>query len=100
MINGKNEPDWTPGPEGEALTPAQIHQQNLDAAFADSATEEQELSVENIHLVNYIQSRRIYDALLVLIDHFDSEAADSLVAAHEAGHFVSPEPSIAAEGEE
>lgn len=50
---------------------------------------------DEIHLVNYITLRRIYDVLLGIYSNINPDEADSLAKLHEYGLFASPEPSYA-----
>lgn len=55
--------------------------------------EEHDLENE-IHVVNYITLRRIYDVLLGIYSNINPDEADSMARLHEEGLFASPEPMI------
>lgn len=48
-------------------------------------------------IVNTIILWRIYDVLSVLLAAVDPAGYETTMMLHEAGHFVTPDPSIAAE---
>lgn len=52
---------------------------------------------ENLAQVNTIILMRIYDVLSVLLASVDPAGYDALMQLHEAGHFVTPELSVAGE---
>lgn len=52
---------------------------------------------DEIHLVNYIMIRRVYDVLLGIYSNINPSEADALARLHEDGGFASPEPSISYE---
>lgn len=49
---------------------------------------------DEIHFVNYIMLRRVYDVLLGLYSNVNGREANALAQLHEAGGFASPEPAI------
>lgn len=81
------------------MSAAEEHLKNIEEAYAsqEGPGSGEEITKENIDLVNYVQTRRIYDVLLALLNHFDPGAADEIVELHEQGLFVSPEPALAAQ---
>lgn len=57
-------------------------------------TEPVEHAIEDeIHLVNYITLRRIYDVLLGIYSNINPGEANSLAQLHQGGFFASPEPA-------
>lgn len=49
---------------------------------------------DEIHFVNYIMLRRVYDVLLGIYSNISPEEANAIARLHEAGGFASPEPAI------
>jgi hypothetical protein len=84
--------------EGGPISPAEQHLLNLAAAFETETgkiADETEITEQNLGLPVYIQLSRCYDALLLLLNHFDEDAADKMVAIHQQGEFVGPDPALA-----
>lgn len=50
---------------------------------------------DQIHVVNFITLRRIYDVLLGIYSNINPEEADSLAHLHQEGYFASPDPAVA-----
>lgn len=50
---------------------------------------------DQIHVVNFITLRRIYDVLLGIYSNINAGEADSLARLHQEGYFASPDPAIA-----
>lgn len=48
---------------------------------------------KEIHFVNYVMLRRIYDVLLGIYSNINPAEANSLAQLHDGGYFASPEPS-------
>lgn len=55
--------------------------------------DQQHFIEDQIHVVNYITLRRIYDVLLGIYSNINPNEANSLASLHDAGLFASPEPS-------
>lgn len=83
---------------GPALSPAEQHLANVASAFTpepEQGVATENLDDESLGIASYIQLARIYDALTLILMHFDEEAAANMVALHEQGEFVGPDPALA-----
>lgn len=60
----------------------------------DGSTEEQTTGQLNTLDALLIQTTRCYDALMMLLSHFDEESAAFLSNYHEAGQVMSPNPAL------